>query len=115
MDLTEEQKEIISSKVGDYNCPLCSGKMIHYTQPFQLVCVPSFIKSDEPLDIKRENLYEYLCGECQNCGYTILRRLSILLGNKDTEEHRDYSEKDAKENATTNQYTVTTTNQNTII
>lgn len=72
--ITAEERQLIDNKIKEFNCPLCGGQMRHFVEPFQLICLR------KESEIKKNSLYDYLCGECQSCGYTILRRLDILLG-----------------------------------
>lgn len=87
MELSDEQKKIIEPKLS-VKCPLCGGRILHQTTPAQL-----FFNEFNPelktstLDFTENVEYRnYVVGECQNCGYTILRSLSILLRQKGKRE-----------------------------
>lgn len=79
MELNKQERELIDSKIKDFNCPFCGGKIVHFIQQFQLLCIPNLNNATTSIELSKENLLGYLCGECQNCGYTILRRLDVLL------------------------------------
>lgn len=80
MELSDAQKEIIEPKLS-VKCPLCGGHILHSTVPAQLFFNkfnPESVTST--LDFTKNVKYKnYVVGECQNCGYTILRSLSVLL------------------------------------
>ena len=84
MDLNEEQKRKIEPNIKNVRCPMCRGQFMYHTTTAQLLFLPTEgfvnIKGN---DIDGEvNGVDYLVGECQTCGYTMLKRLAILL--KDT-------------------------------
>lgn len=79
MELNEKQREIIEKKVPKYKCPLCGGNVLHYTTPVQLLFIPDLETRGDTIELKKTDVVGYLCGQCQNCGYAILRNLEILL------------------------------------
>lgn len=81
MEITVKQRQIIERKIGNMPCPLCGGSFLYFIQPFQLLSWKGNHSSDEALDLSQAKVYDYLCTECQNCGYTILRKLDVLLRN----------------------------------
>lgn len=79
MDLSEQERSLIDKKIKKYRCPFCGGQIVHLIQPFILLC----LEGEDVLDghgVIKTHPHKYLVGECQNCGYTVLRRLDILLG-----------------------------------
>lgn len=79
MALNENQKKTIEPKLST-KCPLCGGHILHHTTPAQIF----FNEYDSntrstTIDVNKATFEDYLVGECQNCGYTILRKLDILL------------------------------------
>lgn len=80
MELSDAQKKVIEPKLS-VKCPLCGGQILHNTVPAQLFFNEFNPESEtSTLDFTETAKYKnYVVGECQNCGYTILRSLSILL------------------------------------
>ena len=79
MELNDVEKKQIEKHLT-IKCPFCGGKMLHSTMPLQLIafsCPTQEIGlfDDNNIDDRRN----YICGECQNCGYTILRNMDIML------------------------------------
>lgn len=85
MELNEEQKRRIEPNIENVRCPMCRGKFMYHTTTTLLLFPPTedciTIKGNE-IDGDVEGV-DYLVGECQTCGYTMLKRLSILLKDND--------------------------------
>lgn len=79
MALSENQKRKLEPFLK-YKCPLCGGHVMHQVNPAQLLFFPYEACADtDTSDIKKAEIREYLVGECQNCGFTMLRDLEILF------------------------------------
>lgn len=89
MALNDEQKKIIEPKLS-VKCPLCGGQVLHHTTPAQLFFNEFNPESKTSILNFTENAEykNYVVGECQNCGYTILRSLSILLRQQGEQKER---------------------------
>ena len=79
MQITENERNIINNKIKVHPCPLCGGEFTYYTQPFQLLSWKGDVVNEPNLNATEATAYNYLSAECKNCGYTILRRLDVLL------------------------------------
>lgn len=79
MELTPDQQSFISKKINNIPCPLCGGKFLYFIQALQLLSWKGDTSNTESLNLSQAQINNYLCAECQSCGYSILRRLDILL------------------------------------
>lgn len=94
MELNDSQKKQIERYLTT-SCPLCGGKFLYSTKPLQLISFSCPTQqegffNDNNIDDRRS----YICGECQNCGYTVLRSINVLLKGEliDAEKQTSLSE-----------------------
>ena len=79
MKLTDSEKKQIEKHLTT-ECPLCGGRLLHSTMPLRLVALSCHTLKEGLFDERNiEAMRSYICGECQNCGYTILRNMDVML------------------------------------
>lgn len=84
MEYTENEK-VLLSKSMTIRCPLCGSANIGYHPvPTQVLSYTDLNKDGTQIESARFGWVNCLHGECQECGFIILRRLDTLyrIGRK---------------------------------
>lgn len=84
MAYTDIEKMLLSLSMN-IRCPLCGSSNIGYSsEPAQIISHPFKKEDGSDVDLMKTSWVNCLHGECQDCGYVILRRLDTLyrIGRK---------------------------------
>lgn len=84
MAYSETEKYLLSASM-DVRCPLCGSRNIGYSaEPTQVLSYPYTKEDGTEVNLMKTSWVNCLHGECQDCGFVILRRLDTLyrIGRK---------------------------------